>query len=139
MTHLSILEDLEEKCLIHPKMCDFREIENIFPRYLRAPSDSHAKPIDQLSKGKAVRGLRSFSAFTCTKYSSFYFYSQEDVIPTKLFTWQIKINIPQIFQFACSHADSDCLVSLCTMHRADSKQARGRAKSCIDSHIPNAL
>ncbi|XP_060762172.1 piezo-type mechanosensitive ion channel component 2 isoform X2 [Neoarius graeffei] len=27
------------------------EIENIFPRYLRAPSDSHAKPIDQLSKG----------------------------------------------------------------------------------------
>lgn len=40
-------------------MHDFRLIKNIFPRYLRAPSDANAKPIDQLSAGKAVKGLRS--------------------------------------------------------------------------------
>lgn len=40
-------------------MHNFRVINNIFPRYLRAPSDSNAKPIDQLSAGKVVSDLRS--------------------------------------------------------------------------------
>ena len=54
----------------------------------------------------------SFTTFTCTLYSVFCPYSEKDDIPTKLFTWLMKVNIPLIFPFTCSSAKYDFFQSL---------------------------
>lgn len=57
----------------------------------------------------------------------------------------MKIMILLTFLFTCMHLQCSlvdcCLASLCTMHRADSKQARGHTiiKTPTEMHIWNAL
>ena len=45
--------------------------------------------------------METVTMFTYTEYSGFCPYSKKDNIPTKLFTWLMKMNIPLIFPSAC--------------------------------------
>lgn len=47
------------------------------------------------------------TTFTCTQDSSFCSHSEKDSIPTKLFTWRRKMNIPLISLLTSSRAYSD--------------------------------
>ena len=76
----------------HPAQC----INNVLGAYTH--------PISVLTLFDIKSCTWSLTTFTCTKYSSFCPYSEKDNIPTKLFTWLMKINIPLIFPLTCSRA-----------------------------------
>lgn len=84
----------------------------------------------------------SVTMFTWRKSEYFVPYSEKDNIPIQIFTWPV--NILLIILFACSHSSSDCLVGLCSMHRADHKEVRGSVsqtarKTKIETHVLNAM